>query len=359
LFLACDGDAPADSRLAVAGRLIDAGAFTRAFCEGGATALHAAARRGPAELVELLLRNGAIFWVTDDKGRRPHDYAKQGRPADRERILFMLADGPKIEDPEFRAAVEAIHAGDVGRLAQLLDAHPRLLRERAIEPDFGARGYFSDPKLFWFVANNPTLIPRPPANIIAIAELMIARGVEPADLDYALELAMTDGVMPRDLRMDLVRTLVGAGAAATPKSILMTLGHGQVEPIEWLVANGLALSPAVAAGLGRTAELSDLLEGASADEKAEALAMAVINRRAQAARLCLEAGADPNRFMPCHVHSTPLHQAAINGDLDILKLLVAHGGRLDIRDTLWRGTPLGWAIHGGRKEAEAWLRAIA
>ena len=140
LFLACDADAPADQRLAVARLLIDAGAFTRAFCEGGATPLHAAARRGPLALVELLLKNGALFWVDDADGRRPYDYARDGGPIDREEILFLLADGPKIADPEFRAAVDAIHAGDVDALARLLDARPGLLHERAIEPEAAPRG---------------------------------------------------------------------------------------------------------------------------------------------------------------------------------------------------------------------------
>jgi hypothetical protein len=30
-----------------------------------------------------------------------------------------------------------------------------------------------------------------------------------------------------------------------------------------------------------------------------------------------------------------------------VRLLVERGARLDIRDTIWHGTPLGWAIHGG------------
>jgi hypothetical protein len=32
-----------------------------------------------------------------------------------------------------------------------------------------------------------------------------------------------------------------------------------------------------------------------------------------------------------------------------LQLLVERGARLDIKDTVWEGTPLGWARHGGGK----------
>jgi ankyrin repeat protein len=356
LFLACDTDAPADDRLAAARLLVEAGAFTRAFGPGGATPLHAAARRGPLALVELLLANDALSWVEDAKGRRPFHHAEDGRPLDREAILFLLADGPKIADAKFRAAVEAIQHGDVAALDGLLDQRPNLLHERAVEPEAAPRGYFSDPKLFWFVANNPTLVPEPPANIVEVAQLMIDRGVEPADLDYTLELAMTDGVMPPQLRMDLVRTLVEAGAAASEHAVLMTLGHRQTEPVLWLIDHGLRESAAASAGLGRVAQLAERLPAASEEEKNAALAMAVINRQREAARLCLEAGADPNHFMACHSHSTPVHQAALDGDVALLELLVAHGARLDIADTLWRGTPLGWSIHGKQGVAEAFIR---
>jgi ankyrin repeat protein len=54
----------------------------------------------------------------------------------------------------------------------------------------------------------------------------------------------------------------------------------------------------------------------------------------------------------------PLHQAALNGEIELMKLLVAHGARLDIRDTLWDGTPLGWAMHNKQAEAEAYLRSL-
>ena len=356
LYLACDGAAP--DRLAVAKRLVEAGAFVRRGCSGGATPLHAAARRGPAALVELLLGNGALAWQPDGKGRRAYDYAEAGDPTDRDRILYLTAEGPHIEDPEFRAAVAAIQAGDAAGLARLIDARPSLLAEPAIEPDLGPRGYFSDPMLFWFVANNPTLIPAPPPNIVEIARLMIARGVAQKDLDYTLELVMTDGAMPRAVQMALVETLAEAGAAASRAAVIATLGHRQTAPIAWLLAHGLALTALEAAGLGRTAELARLLEGASPDEKRDALAMAVINGEADAARLCLAAGADPNRFMPVHQHSTPLHQAAINDDVETLRLLVAHGARGDVRDTLWRGTPLGWAVHEGKKAAETYLRGL-
>jgi hypothetical protein len=56
-----------------------------------------------------------------------------------------------------------------------------------------------------------------------------------------------------------------------------------------------------------------------------------------------------------HQHSVPLHQAALDENIELMELLLAHGARLDIRDTLWNGTPLGWARHEGKAKAIAFL----
>ena len=54
----------------------------------------------------------------------------------------------------------------------------------------------------------------------------------------------------------------------------------------------------------------------------------------------------------------PLHQAAVNDDVPMLTLLVERGARLDTLDTLWRSTPLGWAVHTKKPAAEAYLRSL-
>jgi len=74
----------------------------------------------------------------------------------------------------------------------------------------------------------------------------------------------------------------------------------------------------------------------------------------------LDAGEDPNRFNPVggHSHSTPLHQAAGNGHLEVVKLLVQRGAKLDVKDILFGGTPAGWANYAGKKDVEAYLRTL-
>src|SRR5258706_13116159 len=58
-----------------------------------------------------------------------------------------------------------------------------------------------------------------------------------------------------------------------------------------------------------------------------------------------------------HSHSTPLHQAVCAGHVEVVKLLVKRGARLDIRDTIYHGTPLGWAIHCEKPVIAEYLRA--
>jgi peptide-methionine (S)-S-oxide reductase len=358
LWYACDGDAPAARRIAVANLLLDAGASPRHSGKDDMTPLHAAARRGPRTLVELLIRRGALSWQTDRRRRTPIDYARGGEAPDRDAIIELL-DRPVIRDKRFRAAVDAIHAGDLAGLERLLDRHPELMRMRAVEPDCYPQDYFRDPKLFWFIANNPTLMRRMPKNIGAIGAAMIARGVAQEDLDEALGLVMSNGLSRAQSRQaELVTLLIEAGATATPPTVLVALAHRCVAPIRTLLDRGHPMTAPIAAALGRDRELASLLANAAPQERQEALALAVINRQAEAARLCLDAGADINAFLPVHKHSTPLHQASVNDDGAMLRLLVERGARLDTRDKLWNGTPLNWAVHTKKRDAEAYLRAV-
>jgi hypothetical protein len=242
----------------------------------------------------------------------------------------------------------------------LLDAHPRLLRERAVEPDCYPPSYFRDPKLFWFVANNPILVKTMPANIVEVAKVMIAHGVEKADLDYTLELVMSgSAAREQGLQIPLLSALVDAGATPTPRAIDAALGHGELRPVEALLARGLAMTAPIAAAFGRERELAALLPAAGADDRQNALGMAVINRRLAAARLCLDAGADVNGLLPVHAHSTPLHQAVAHEDLPMIKLLLARGARADIPDRMWNSTALGWAKYMEKHAALAVLEAAA
>lgn len=361
LWQACASDASIEARIAIAELLLAAGANPR-HDGGGVTALHAAAARGPLALVELLIRNGALEWQPDGKGRPPIAAARRGNAADKAAIVELL-DRPVIRDPSFRAAVDALQRGDVAGLTRLLDAEPRLLRERILEPDCYREAsrsqYFRDPRLFWFIAYNPTPTKRMPANMGEVAAAMIARGVDKPDLDYALELVMTSApAREQQLQIPLLELLVGAGATPTPQAIDTTLAHREMPPVLALMQAGHPMTAPIAAALGETDRLEGLLRTAPADEVRRAFGMAVINGKTEAARLALDAGADVNAFLPVHGHSTPLHQAAIDENLELMELLVTRGARLDIADKLWGSTPLGWAMHQGKDRSRAFLERL-
>ncbi|MDE0226891.1 MAG: ankyrin repeat domain-containing protein [Gammaproteobacteria bacterium] len=77
------------------------------------------------------------------------------------------------------------------------------------------------------------------------------------------------------------------------------------------------------------------------------------SNRLAAVRLMLDLGFDPNPGDS--TPTTPLHQAAFHGHIDMVKLLVDGGARLDARDAHHAGTPLEWAVVAGQTEVEAYL----
>jgi ankyrin repeat protein len=362
LWQACASDAPSAARLAIVEALLAAGANPRR--DGaGETALHAAAARGPLALVELLIRNNALEWQGDLRGRPPLASAKRGSAADKAAIIDLL-DRSIIHDPSFKAAVSAIQRGDTAKLARLLEAEPRLLRERILGPECYREAtrpqYFRDPKLFWFIANNPTLAKRMPDNMIEVARLMMSHGVDRADLDYARELVMTSApARKQGLQIPLIELLLQSGATPTERAIDMTLGHRELAPILALLKAGHEMTAPIAAALGRTDALAALLRVAPAAEIQRAFGLAAINQQTEAVLLALDAGADPNAFMPVHVHTLALHQAVLDENMALMELLIRHGARTDIADTLWNSTPLGWAIHQKKAKARAYLEGLA
>jgi hypothetical protein len=182
--------------------------------------------------------------------------------------------------------------------------------------------------------------------------------MEQDDLDYTLELLMTSAeAREQGLQDDLMALLLRAGARASPRAIAVTLGHREHAPVLALLRAGHPLSAAITAALGRLADLPRLLREATPAMVQEAFGMAVINRQNEAAKLALDAGADVNGFLPVHSHSTALHQAAIDENIELLALLLERGARTDIKDKLWDATPLDWVRHQGKTQASGYLES--
>ncbi|MBV9267587.1 MAG: ankyrin repeat domain-containing protein [Acidobacteriaceae bacterium] len=263
----------------------------------------------------------------------------------------------RIEDPAFRRAVDLLDAGDVEGLRSHLNAHPKLVYQRVV---FEGGNYFQNPSLLEFVAENPIRHGKVPANIVEVAKVILEAGAknEPAALNETLGLVCS-GRVPREcgVQTPLIDLLCDYGADPNRG---MPGAHGEFEAARALLRRGARVDLPVAAALGRVDDARRLLPAASAEDRHRALALSAQFGYTEIVRMLLDAGEDPDRYNPpgFHGHSTPLHQAAVAGHEETVRLLVERGARLDLKDTIWQGTPEGWAMHGGKTQLAEYLRGI-
>jgi hypothetical protein len=262
-----------------------------------------------------------------------------------------------IQDIIFRSAVEAIDKGDIPALQQLVAAHPRLLNEKLTTTN---EGHFKDPYLLYFIADNPIRVDLLPINIVAVTAWLIdalrAAGVPglQQQLDYTLML-VSSGRIPREcgVQIALIDLLINEGAAVG--NALGALANGNIEAARHLVDRGSELTLAVATGLDSIGDIKRLAPTAGNNEKSTALAVAAFYGKADLVSLLLSLGADPNRYPDgdgFHHHGTPLHQAVASGSLTCVKLLAEVGADLTIKDKIYSGTPLDWALYLQTEESK-------
>lgn len=272
-------------------------------------------------------------------------------------------------DQLFHQAADAIDSGDISTLERLLTAHPQLTRERLRSPGAWLRektgsaldGFFKDPYLLWLVAEDPVRNNTLPSNISNITALIVQhiKKENPQhlqeQLDYALKLVCWSTVA-RDcgVQIALLDVLIDAGAffdiANEP------LVNKNFQAAERLVQRGAKLTLAVALCLDWWQEVDALSKEASDEVKQFCLTLTALNGKTRAIRFLVDIGADVNK--PCdhlYSHGTPLHHAVCSGSLDAVKLLLQAGAKLDTKDTVYGGTPLGWAEYGGHAHIAAFL----
>ncbi|MGI9479992.1 MAG: ankyrin repeat domain-containing protein [Hyphomicrobiaceae bacterium] len=272
-----------------------------------------------------------------------------------------------VIDPDFRHAIGLIDAGACEGLAAWLDEHPRLLAESVPVADDAAGAYFANPKLIWFVAENPVRNDTLPANISAVVETLVAVARQhgladlKADLDYTLAL-VASGRVAREAGVQdaLIETLTRAGADPDG-AVNAALGHREIAAAECLLRCGAEMTVQLAAGLDRTADVARLAVGCDRDALQEALTLAAVTGAADVVSVVVAQGADPKAFNPAHLHahSTPLHQAVDSGSLATVRALVDAGASIETRDKLFNGDALGWARHLGRQEIADYLAALS
>jgi hypothetical protein len=277
---------------------------------------------------------------------------------------------------EFEAAVEAVISGDVGRLEETMRDSPRLIRARSKRVTCFDPPVHGATLLHYLAANGVEgYRQRSPSNAVEVAATLFKAGAEADALAgmYGGEsptmpmLVSSTPPAEAHVQVPLIDVLVDHGASVEGRGngqwsspLLTALAFGFIEAARALVRRGARVETvAAAAGLGDEDKVAGLLPKASALDRRKALALATLHGHVGIVRRLLDAGEDPNRYNPegNHAHSTPLHQAVWSNREDVVRLLVERGARLDIRDTIYQGTPLGWATHGGKTAIADYLRA--
>ena len=290
--------------------------------------------------------------------------------------LVTAVQDPSSPIGRFERAVDAVVHGDVGGLRQLLDADRALVQGRSTR-----RTHFDPPEhratLLHYVAANGVegYRQRTPANVLDITRLLLEAGSDPnavamlyggACTTMSLLVSSSHPAQAGkqaalvDLLVDFGASVepLGEGAWTSPLRTALTFGY--LEAAQALVRRGASASTLYeAAGLGDTSRVRHLLADATPEDRQRALALAATLGQTDVAATLLDAGADPDQHNPpnAHAHSTPLHQAVAGGHMPMVQLLVTRGARLDIRDTTFDSTPLGWAEHLRQQGIAAYLLA--
>lgn len=277
---------------------------------------------------------------------------------------FVRAMNTDPNVQRFEAAVDAVVDGDAETLRGFL---PELARARSTRRHHAT--------LLHYVGANGVegYRQKTPANAVEIATMLLDAGAEPDALADLYESKCTTMSMlvssahpaQAGLQARLAELLLDRGAALEgvgtnwQSSVRTALAFGYRDTAEVLARRGAPVDLPAAAGLGRTEDAARLLPSANAESRHAALALAAQHGHADIVRLLLDAGEDPSRYNPegYHSHSTPLHQAVWSEHLDVVRLLVERGARLDVKDKIYEGTPLDWAVYGKRDAIAGYLRA--
>jgi ankyrin repeat protein len=282
-----------------------------------------------------------------------HEY---GFPAWFNLVQFAEEVAQNGRAAQFEKAVDDVVTGDVGALKQMIREDPTLVHARSAR--------FHRATLLHYIAANgvENVRQKTPPNAVEVARILLDAGADPDALAIMYDNLCTTMSMlvssahpaGAGLQADLAELLLDYGAthkgpgSAWQSDVMTALTFGYWKTAQRLAARGAPVDnlPA-AAGLGRTEETTQLLPGADERSKQIALALAAQHGHADVVRILLDAGEDPNRFCPegFHSHATPLHNAISAGKDNVVKLLLDRGARTDIKDAIFEGTPLDWAVY--------------
>jgi len=117
--------------------------------------------------------------------------------------------------------------------------------------------------------------------------------------------------------------------------------QNRFEAADALLRRGARVDLPVAAALGRAEDACQLLPSTSPEDRHRAFVLSAQFGHREIGHMLLDAERiRTGKILP---DSMPLHQAASAGHEATVRF--ERGARLDLKDTVWQGTPEGWASH--------------
>ena len=231
----------------------------------------------------------------------------------------------------FEDAADAIIAGDVPKLRELLSAHPELIHERS------TRGHHA-PLLHFISANGVEGYRQiTPPNIVEVAKVLLDAGAE-VDAESeaygggskALGLVATSAHPRRaGVQIPLIDLLLEHGAAMDGEDVRSALANGCPEAAKALVERGARVDTVVeAAAVCPLDVVKRMAAGATRKDLEKALAKAAAYGSYDVLEYLLGLGVD----VAAPSGMSPLHQAAGRANLEMVKLLIERGAPLEMKN---------------------------
>ena len=323
--------------------LLAGGADACAVDDDGQTALHLAAVAGDVTACRSLLAAGADPGALNYAGQTPLDCALSVQdPTARAALASLLRDAGACpstwtyDDPAFAAtferAADAVVDGDVDALRALLDENPELATARSSRPHRCT--------LLHYLAANGVEgeRQRTPANAVEVIDLLTGAGSDPGASCYTYRGG------PGETTAGLLAGSASPRDAGLTLPMLAALARGGArldETYTLLVRLYTALQAGDAASTEAAVDASPEVAGRALVESVTLGAIAIV-------RALLDAGVDIDSRRSDG--TTALHQAAFEGNAELVEELLARGADISLRDVMYDGTPAGWAEAGGNED---------
>ena len=257
----------------------------------------------------------------------------------------------------FETAVDAIVSGDAVKLERLLRETPELVRMRS------TREHRST--LLHYVSANGVEDFRQttPKNIVEIARLLLEEGADVnAESDAYRGRSTTLGLTATSchpenagVQIQLLELLIDRGAMIDAPDggscVVGCLCNGRAQAAQYVAGRGARLDLEGAAGVGRLDVVQSFFNH-NGSLKPSSNDTQMTYGFGWACEFGYTAVVDFLLRKGVHVDGklrhgeTALHRAALNAQLEAVKLLFDHGASVDVIDKTYQGAPLDWALHG-------------